>query len=148
MAHKYDFHFQGVAPADLTGFKFFTRGFSRTVAVRGINKLINVWTKLFLTSKGSDPTDIDRGTTFPALIGSNITDAQGLRDVVLLAIADCNAQLQVLQRQSIPDLDETLRSATLTQFGQLTPDGIQVYIGITNMKDEQASILLPLLIEA
>lgn len=142
---KFDFHIQGVPEDELTGFKFFTRAFNRTIAVRGVNKLLNLWTKVFLTPKGSDPTNLERGTDFASLFGANVTRAQDVRDVVLLSIEDCNKQIFDLQRSSAPDVDETLKTAVLTQFTQVSVDRIGVYVGITNLKNEEATILIPLL---
>jgi hypothetical protein len=141
----YDFHFQGVPEEELVGFKFFTRGFNRTVAVRGINKLMNLWTKIFLTPKGSDPTNLERGTDFAGLFGSNITSTQDVRDVVLLSITDCNQQILDLQRIKPPDTDETLRTAVLTDFQRLSADRIEVYVTISNVENEEATTLIPLL---
>lgn len=143
----YDLHFQAVEEDELVGFRFFTRAFNRTVAVRGVNKLMNLWTKLFLTPKGSDPTNLERGTDFAKLIGSNIVSVQDIRDVVLLSISDCNRQLAEIQRTTLPDDDETLRTAVLLNFETPTTDGIRVWIGITNVKNEEATVLIPLLTE-
>lgn len=145
MANKYDLHFQGVPEEELVGFKFFTRGFNRTIGVRGLNKLMNLWTKVFLTPQGSDPTNLERGTDFAGLFGSNITAMQDVRDVVLLSITDCNQQIFEIQRLSPPDTDETLRTAVLTSFTQLTADRIEVYVSISNVKGEEATTLIPLL---
>jgi hypothetical protein len=145
---KYDLHIQTVEESELQGFKFFTRGFNRSIGVRGLNKLLNIWMKIFLTPKGSDPTNLERGTDFPALMGSNITSQQDVRDVVMLSISDCNKQLAEIQRVSPPeDDDETLRTATLLQFSTPTEDGIEVWVGISNVADEEATVLVPLLTE-
>ena len=141
----YDFYFQGVPEEELVGFKFFTRQFNRTIAVRGINKLLNLWVKIFLTPTGTDPTNLERGTEFPRLFGSNITSMLDVRDVVLLSIDDCNKQIFNLQRIATPDIDETLRTAVLQQFLQISADRIEVYVGITNLKNEEATVLVPLL---
>jgi hypothetical protein len=143
----YDLHFQAVEEDKLEGFRFFTRGFNRTVAVRGVNKLLNIWAKIFLTPKGSDPTNLERGTDFAKLMGSNITSQQDVRDVVLLSISDCNKQIAEIQRVSPPDDDETLRTAVLLSFETPTADGIEVWVGISNVKNEEATILVPLLVE-
>lgn len=142
---KYDLHFQGVPEDELRGFKFFTRGFNRTVAVRGINKLMNLWTKIYLTPKGSDPTNLERGTDMPGLIGSNIVSTQDIRDVVMLSVDDCNKQIFAIQRVKVPDVDETLRTAVLRTLQRVSADRIEIYIDISNVKNEEATILVPLL---
>ena len=143
----FDLHIQVVDEANRDGFKFFTRGYNRSVGVRGINKLLVIWGKIFLTPKGSDPTNLERGTAFPALVGSNIVSQQDVRDVVMLAISDCNRQIAELQRVSLPDADETLRTAVLLQFNTQGEDGIEVWVGISNVKGEEATVLVPLLTE-
>jgi hypothetical protein len=142
---KYDFYFQGVPEDELTGFKFFTRGFDRTLGVRGVPKLLNLWTKIFLTPKGSDPTNLERGTDFSGLFGANIVSTSDVRDVVLLSVDDCNKQLFALQRTSLPDTDETLKTAVLRSLNQVSADRIDVYIDITNLKNQELTVLIPLL---
>ena len=144
---KYDLHFQAIPEDELQGFKFFTRAFNRTIGVRGINKLLNLWTKMFMTTKGSDPTNLERGTEFPLLIGSNITSIQDVRDIVMLSIGDCTAQITELQRVDTPDPDETLRTAVLLQFESDARDRIDVRVGITNVANEEAAVLIPTLIQ-
>jgi len=144
---KYDFYFQGIPEDELTGFKFFTRGFDRTIAVRGVPKLLNIWTKIFLTPKGSDPTNLERGTDFPGLFGANITSTSDVRDVVLLSIDDCNKQIFALQRVSLPDMDETLKTAVLRTLNRTAADRIDVYVDITNLKNQELTVLIPLLTE-
>ena len=144
---KYDFYFQGVPEDELTGFKFFTRGFDRTLGVRGIPKLLNLWTKIFLTPKGSDPTNLERGTDFSGLFGANIVSTSDVRDVVLLSIDDCNKQIFALQRISLPDMDETLKTAVLNTLNQPAADRIDVYIDITNLANQEQTVLIPLLTE-
>jgi hypothetical protein len=144
---KYDFFFTGVPEDELTGFKFFTRGFDRTLSVRGATKLINIWMKTFLTPKGSDPTNLERGTDFSGLFGANITNVSDVRDVVLLSIDDCNKQIFTMQRTSLPPDDETLKTAVLTSMDKKAADRIDVYVTISNVKNKEIVILVPLLTE-
>ncbi|MAG64687.1 MAG: hypothetical protein CMK74_02265 [Pseudomonadales bacterium] len=140
---KYDHHFQGKTPSTVQNFKFFTSGFKRTVGVRGLQKLINQWLKLFMTTKGSDPLHLQRGTSFPDLIGSNIVTLSDVQDVVLLAIQDCNAQLSAIQQKNPPDTDEQLGSATLIKFQAVGADGFDAWVTIKNIKQEEATLSLP-----
>jgi hypothetical protein len=80
-------------------------------------------------------------------MGSNITGDQDVRDVVLLSISECNKQIAEIQRTRPPDDDETLRTAVLLSFETPTTDGIRVWIGISNVKNEEATVLVPLLVE-
>lgn len=143
MADKYDFYFQAKKPEDVHGFKFFTSGFERTIAVRGLWKLTCQWLKRFMTPKGSDPLRPEEGTEFPKLIGSNITSMQDVRDVVLLAIEDCNEQMKTAQRLSQPDPDEMLRTAVLTSFEVTSEDGFDAYVTLSSLAGGSLTVKLP-----
>lgn len=143
MATTYDIYFQGVAEKDVNSIRFFTFGFNRSIAVRGVQKLILLWLKCLMTPKGSDPTNISAGTDFPNLIGSNISSMADVRDVVLLAIDDCNTQIKAIQRVTLPDEDETLASASLTKFQALGEDGFEAWVDIKNIKGTVLTIDLP-----
>jgi len=143
MADRYDFYFQSKKPEDVLGFKFFTAGFSRTVAVRGVWKLTCQWLKCFMTPKGSDPTEPEYGTEFSRLIGTNITNMQDLRDVVMLAIEDCNTQIQTIQRKTQPATDELLLTAVLTQFQEMGKDGFEAWVTVRSLANKELTIRLP-----
>ena len=143
MADTFDIYFQAKSPDHIEGFKFFTFGFDRTVAVRGFWKLITHWLKRFMTPKGTDPLRPEDGTDFMNLIGSNITVFADIRDVVLLAISDCNEQLATVQQETQPALDETLDSAVLTGFETVGDDGFDAYVTISNLAGESIQVRLP-----
>jgi len=140
---KYDFYFQPKKLEDIDGFKVFTSGFSRSIAVRGPEKLALHWLKRFMTPKGSDPTRPNDGTEFPSLIGSNITQAMDLRDVVVLAIDTCNSQIVSAQRLSQPDPDETFLSASLIAFELTGADSFEAWVRLTNVKQQTIDFSLP-----
>lgn len=143
MADTFDLYFQGKEREDISGFKFFTSGFHRSIGVKGFWKLILQWLKRFMTTKGSDPTRPDEGTEFPNLIGSNITNIADVRDVVLLAIEDCNAQMLTIQQQTQPVKDELLLTAVLTKFEALGQDGFEAWVTISNVENTELTIQLP-----
>lgn len=143
MADKFDLYFQGKDAEHLNGFKFFTSGFERSVGVRGLWKLTLQWLKRFMTTKGSDPTRPEEGTEFPNLIGSNIVSTTDVRDVVVLAIEECNSQMITVQQVTQPDPDELLLSAVLTQFKPLGADGFEAWVTISNVKRTELTIQLP-----
>jgi hypothetical protein len=139
----YDIYLKGKTNGDQPGFKSFTFGYDRTIAVSGPYKLATQWLKRFLTTRGSDPCSPDDGTDFPTLIGSNMTNATDVRDVVLLAIQDCNAQIYKIQQQQVLPLDEQLATATLTDFQALDDDGFAVWVTIRNAKGTELVVPLP-----
>jgi len=140
----YDIYLQGLAMTNQPGFRSFTFGYDRTIAVSGPYKLAIQWLKRFLTTKGSDYCNPDDGTDFPLLIGSNVVDVNDVRDVILLAIQDCNAQIFKVQEQqaNLPP-DEQLASATLTDFQPLDEDGFNAWITLRNNKGEELVVPLP-----
>ena len=140
----YDIYLQGKTADASRGFHTFTFEYDRTIAVRGPYKLAIQWLKRFLTSKGSDYCGPDDGTDFPRLIGSNIASMADLRDVVMLAIQECNAQIYAVQQQqsSLP-LDEQLQTATLTRFEPLGEDGFQCWVTISNAQGNELLVALP-----
>ena len=143
MADTFDMYFQGKEQESISGFKFFTTGFNRTIGVRGFWKLILQWLKRFMTTKGSDPTRPSEGTEFPNLIGSNISSMTDVRDIVLLAIEECNAQMLTVQQQTQPDKDELLLTAVLTKFEPLGADGFEAWVTISNVENTELTIQLP-----
>lgn len=143
MADTYDFYFQSKTNEATIGFKFFTSGFNRTIAVRGLWKLTLQWLRRFMTAKGSDPLRVEEGTEFPNLIGSNIVNAQDIRDVVLLSITDCNEQIYTVQQSTQPPADETLLTAALTKFELLGSDGFEAWVNISNALNEEVAVAIP-----
>ncbi|MHC4619229.1 MAG: hypothetical protein ACYTEQ_15905 [Planctomycetota bacterium] len=144
MADKYDLYVQGKTEENTTGFRYLTTGFERSVGVRGPQKLVLHWLKRFLTTVGSDPTNLETGTEFPNLIGSNVTEENDLRDVVLLAIQDCNDQIFEVQRETQPDEDEQLLTAILSRFElKAEGDGFDAYVTISNVAGAELTIQLP-----
>lgn len=143
MAETYDIYFQSKKPEDVDGFKVFTFGFDRIIAVRGLWKLTLQWLKRFMTPKGTDPIRPEEGTEFPYLIGSNITSMADVRDVVLLAIEDCNEQMTNAQQQTQPDADETLLTAVLTKFELYGEDGFEAWVNLSNVTGDELDVQLP-----
>ena len=140
---KFDAFYTGTDEATQRLFRFFTFGFERSVGIRGPQKLVLQWLKCFMTTKGSDPTDLEYGTEFPNLIGSNVQTVQDARDVVLLCIQDCNDQLMKIQQETQPDLDELLLSAVLAKFDLTGADGFDAYVTISNVKNQEVTVNLP-----
>lgn len=140
---KYDAFYTGTDEATQRLFRFFTFGFNRSVGVRGPQKLALQWLKCFMTTKGSDPTNLEYGTEFSNLIGSNVRAMQDVQDVVALCIQDCNEQILQIQQKTQPDLDELLLTATLAKFNLTGADGFDAYVTISNAKSQEITVNLP-----
>ncbi len=142
MADKFDLYYQALE--DPTSLRIFTTEFNRSVGVRGALKMVLQWLKLLMTKKGSDPTDPEYGTDFTNLIGANIRSKRDLQDVVLLSIQETNKQFTNIQRNSQPDLDETLKTASLIKFDfDDTGPGFDAYVTFTNLADKEITLRLP-----
>lgn len=142
---KYDAFYTGTAEATQHLFRFFTFGFDRSVGIRGPQKLALQWLKCLMTTKGTDPTNLEYGTDFPNLIGSNVQAMQDLQDVVMLCVQDCNEQIIAIQQKTQPDLDELLLAATLARFDRTGVDGFEAYVTISNAKNQEVTVNLPAL---
>lgn len=145
MADKFDVYFQVIPAAQYTGSKFFSFGPKRSLGVRGIQKLVNLFTKYLMTPLGSDPLDIEGGTELPGLLGSNVVPSDA-KDILLLAVDKTAKALDAIQSaQEVPD-DERIATATVTQF--ITIDagpGFAAQIYIESVTRQGLEFLLPTL---
>ena len=142
----FDVNIQIVPAVDYTGTAFYSFGQTRSLGVRGIQKLINIFAKFLLTPVGSDPLDLTYGTNFTNLIGSNVIldDAREILDAAVTTTATAIQGFQTGQA-NIPD-DERLATAAVSQY-ILIPDGpgFAAQILITNVANVGLTILLPTL---
>jgi hypothetical protein len=146
MAINYDINIQIVPASDYTGTAFYSFGQTRSLGVRGIQKLVNIFAKYLLTPVGSDPTDLTYGTQLTALIGSNVvlSDAQEVLD---LAVSDTVTAIQGYQTvQSGVPADERLASAAVVDY-LLVPEGpgFAAQILITNVSGQSLQLIIPTL---
>lgn len=142
---RFDLHFQALTEAEqLNTFKFVGWTYNPSIAVRGFQMLINQWLLCFLTPRGSDPTDLQRGTDFTRLIGSNLP-AQDAQDVVNIAVDTCNDQVGAFQADDVTlTATERLASASITNFIEnTTAPGFSVYIELKNQAGERLVLNLP-----
>lgn len=142
---RYDVYIQ-IVPADqYNGTKFISFGQKRTVGVRGIQKLVDIFMIALLTPIGSDPLDLTRGTDLPNLIGSNIA-LEDAHDILNIAVDKASADITNYQAgRQIPS-DERLSSATVTNFIVIEEaPGFAAQIFIENIVDQGLTLLLPTL---
>jgi hypothetical protein len=141
----FDIHFQALLEQEqLATFKFVGFGYSPAIGVKGFQMLINHWVKCFLTPRGSDPTDLNNGTDFVKLIGSNLS-TENARDVTAIAVEQCNDQINVAQRDdSTLTATELLASAQIVQFVEApSAPGFHVYIELKNQANERLVLNVP-----
>lgn len=142
----FDINIQIVPASRYTGTAFYSFGQTRSLGVRGIQKLVNIFAKYLLTPVGTDPLDITYGTNLTNLIGSNValTDAREVLDMAVESTAQAIQAYQSLQ--SSVDDDERLASAVVTDYIAIpSGPGFAAQILITNVANEQLQIVLPTL---
>ncbi len=142
----YDVNIQIVPAARYNGMAFYSFGQTRSLAVRGLNKLVNIFAKFLLTPVGTDPTDPTYGTNFTNLIGANVV-LDDAREVLDLAVDTTVAAIQGYQagQSSVPD-DERLASATVTNYIEIPEaPGFAAQVLIKNVAGQQLQIVLPTL---
>lgn len=142
----YDINIQIVPASRYTGMAFYSFGQTRSLGVRGIQKLVNIYAKFLLTPVGTDPTDLLYGTNLTSLIGSNVV-LEDAREILNIAVETTTTAIQGFQsgQASVPD-DERLASASVTDYIEI-PDGpgFAAQILIRNVANQQLQLVLPTL---
>lgn len=142
----YDINIQIVPAANYRGMAFYSFGQTRSLGVRGIQKLVNMVAKFLLTPVGTDPTDLNYGTNLTSLIGSNVVLADA-REILDIAVDATVAAIQTFQtgQSSIPD-DERLASVSVTDYIEVpSGPGFAAQILIRNVSGQQLQLVLPTL---
>lgn len=142
---RFDIHTQALPLEEqLTSQKFMTFGYAEGLGVKGFQMLIDLWLKTFLTRKGSDPTNLSRGTAFTNLIGSN-TSLDEAEDVVRTCIDDCNQQVRTMQQvdQSLAATERLADARLLRYVSNTAAPGFDATIEIGNAAGQRLQFLLP-----
>lgn len=113
---SFDIHFEGIGPLLPASPRFLTFGdYPRTLAVRGVQKMVNKFIKCLCTPVGTDLGDRAYGTRLMSLFLGNVSAAQA-RPLVVLAINEAAKTVQGYDVVNAPDSDERLSSAVLETF--------------------------------
>jgi hypothetical protein len=133
------------ASEQVDGYATFIYGFQKHIGIRGFQKLINKFLKTLMTLEGTDLSDRSNGTRFPALIGSNVTSAQDLQDIVSTAVSKAEATLFRYQSMDpSDDPEDILQSAKMTSL--VVDDngaGFEVTILLKNQAGRALQFILP-----
>lgn len=124
-------------------------GYDPPIGIKGFQMLINIWMKIFLTRRGSDPTNLLRGTGFTNLIGSNATLSEA-EDITRSSITQCNEQIAAIQRrdQTLTP-HELLSEARLIEFSPLPAlSGFRARVEILNQAGQRLGVVLPDILNA
>lgn len=142
----YDINIQIVPATHYTGTAFYSFGQTRSLGVRGIQKLVNIFAKFLLTPVGTDPTDLTYGTNVTSLIGSNVV-LEDAREILNIAVDAAVSAIQGFQsgQSAVPD-DERLASASVTNYIEIPAGpGFAAQILIRNVSGQQLQLVLPTL---
>jgi hypothetical protein len=144
MATTYDIYFELLPEAEQGPQRgTFTFGYKRTIAIAGFQKLINKWTKAFLTEQGTDLSRRNYGTQFPSLIGSNVTDRGDVQQVVHSAVTKATQDILDIQAQYPPDSsEEIIHSARLTSIIFEDKSSVSVYVLLQNQAGKRLQVIL------
>jgi hypothetical protein len=108
----------------------------------GIQKVVQEFVILFLTGKGSNPWDLERGTDFmPNLEKGLIIDENMLNAAFSFATSDIADYLEDKINNDTPD-DEILSTASLIEW-DLQPGYIKLKIKITTLAGDSAVFIIP-----
>lgn len=134
-----DIHYQPVPVSEVRSTKVFTFGFQSAKKVEGLQALVNRWVRILMTPRGSDPLELNAGTDFGTLVGTNIPkSARGsLLDVVAMAIDDASEQVKEQDKNMLYNESESLDQVNLLRFQVNTAgDGFDVWVEIINKAGE------------
>jgi len=142
----FDINIQIVPAVRYSGMAFYSFGQKRSLGVRGLQKLVNLFAKYLLTPIGSDPTDLTYGTNLTSLIGSNVV-LDDAREILDIAVDATVAAIQSFQtRKGVVTDDERLASAAVTNYIVVpTGPGFAAQILIRNVANQQLQLVLPTL---
>lgn len=112
--------------------------------ITGLQKVAQVFMKILMTTKGSDPFYPHRGTFFPSLtVGANLltSDAKFLSDL-RDALKDANLQTKECANAYNPDLSSSLDTVDILGVDKVS-EGVLMYLKLKTLSGEEASISLP-----
>lgn len=139
-----DIHFQPVPSDDARTNKVFTFGFVSSLKVQGLQALVNRWIKTFMTPLGSDVLHKDRGTTFAALLGLNVSlNNPDVEDDVVLSIDATNAQIEEQDDAGYyPDSEMLGYAKLVTMVYDPLTSSLNVWIEMSNKNGEYLTVKL------
>lgn len=118
------FNLDGVTPVP-TGLS------QQSTKVAGFAKAINLFYKILVTDKGSNPLSFTEGTGFGALSQSNITDIDTLYVDVKSYVTDAFDQVVAIQTANFVAADEKLTAVDIVTFKTVIPSAGEPQTGTT-----------------
>jgi len=112
--------------------------------ITGLQKVAQLFLKILMTTKGSDPFYPQRGTYFPSLVvGANLlTDDSTFLSDLKDSIEDGGTQTKECINVYNSDASSCLDSVQVLGIDKV-PEGVLMYLSIKTLSGEEASISLP-----
>lgn len=112
--------------------------------ITGLQKVMQVFLKLLLTTRGSDPFYPTRGTFFPTLtINANtLTDDSALLRDISDSVTDAAAQARSALNVNTTDLSSTLDTVEVLGIDRVN-EGVLLYLQAKTLAGEFASVAMP-----
>jgi len=110
----------------------------------GFTKAINMFYRIFMTPKGSDPHNTSLGTEFTTILSTGMSDEEAVFASVKTDVSD--ALTQVINFQSLAKItsDEKVVGATIVGFEYLPTDSVlNLSIELYNILGEKAVLEMP-----
>jgi hypothetical protein len=112
--------------------------------ITGLQKVVQTFLKVLLTTKGSDLFYPSRGTFFPSLTvnANQLTDDNALVSDISDTIKDGSNQVRSMLNVNTVDLSSALDSVEILGIDRI-PEGIFLYLQVTTMAGQFASVAVP-----
>jgi hypothetical protein len=112
--------------------------------ITGLQKVAQVFLKVLLTTKGSDPFYPNRGTYFPSLaVGANLlTDTNTFLSDITDTVNDATSQTRAYMNVNTTDLSSTLDSVQILGLDNVD-EGLIIYLQMATLAGELAAVALP-----
>jgi phage baseplate assembly protein W len=145
---SYDIHYEGLPEDDIRGARFLSFGpYDRTLAVQGIQKMVNRFLKCLCTPVGTDISDPEYGTDILNMFLGNV-DSRTLEQVVLMAIRDAETQIKQYDVWNNAPVDERLSSALIHNIAvDPTNVGFSLTVQLANAAGTRVLVLVPSLVD-
>lgn len=112
--------------------------------ITGLQKVVQVFLKVLLTTKGSDTFYPNRGTFFSTytINANQLIDDNALLSDISDAIKDCEDQVRTILNVNVADSTSTLDSVEIIGLEKIT-EGILLYLQVKTLAGEFASVAVP-----
>jgi len=145
---SFDIHIEGVPRNQLNGIQGLTFGsYSRSLGVRGVQKMVDRFVKCMLTAVGSDLSDPDYGTPLAGAFLGNI-DPGTLRTLTLQSVVAAEAKIKEYDSEYALNDEERLASVRVDDVNiDEVESGVTVTLTLKNVAGVAVRVLVPQIAE-